>query len=79
MVRFHESVWGGLVRLYDCDDMALTLAIGTDLKDRSMFPLSQVEVLFDHVQNRLLLKVHLCFLSDLAGGWSIFSGISAIP
>jgi len=45
------------VRIYDCNDTALTLAIGADPKDRSMFPLSQVEVLFDHVQNRLLLKL----------------------
>ncbi|MGB8494777.1 MAG: ATP-binding protein [Candidatus Acidiferrum sp.] len=55
--QIHESMWGGPVRIYDCDDTALTLAIGTDPKDRSMFPLSQVEVLFDHVQNRLLLKL----------------------
>jgi hypothetical protein len=55
--QIHESMWGGPVRIYDCDDGAFTLAIGTDPKDRSMFPLSQVEVLFDQVQNRLLLKL----------------------
>ena len=55
--QIHESGWGGLVRIHDCDDSALTLATGSDPKDRSMFPLSQVEVLFDHVQNRLLLKL----------------------
>ena len=53
----HESHWPGMVRIYDCDGMAVTLATGTDPKDRSMFPLTQVEVLFDYVQNRLLLKL----------------------
>jgi hypothetical protein len=55
--QIHESHWGSFARIYDCDDSAVTLATGTDPKDRSMFPLSQVEVLFDHVQNRLLLKL----------------------
>jgi hypothetical protein len=52
-----ESSWGGVVRVHDCDELSLTLETGGDPKDRSSFPLGQVDVLFDHVQNRLLIKL----------------------
>jgi hypothetical protein len=57
--RIHpmESLWPGNTTVYDCDQFYVTLAIGTQPQDRQSFPLSQVDILFDHQVNRLLLKI----------------------
>lgn len=52
-----ESYWPGNTTVYDCDQFYLTLATGTQPQDRSSFPLTQVEISFDHSVNRLLLKL----------------------
>jgi len=55
--RYHghhlmESTWPGHTTVFDCDQFSVTLAIGSDPKDRTSISLEQVEILFDHVHNR---------------------------
>src|SRR5216683_392152 len=52
-----ESYWPGNTIVYDCDQFYLTLATGTQPQDRSSFPLTQVDISFDHPVNRLLIKL----------------------
>ncbi len=52
-----ESHWPSNTIVYDCDQFYLTLATGTQPQDRSSFPLTQVDISFDHPVNRLLIKL----------------------
>jgi predicted HTH transcriptional regulator len=52
-----ESTWGGHTTVYNCDQFYVTLTQGSDPKDRLSFSLEQVELLFDHANNRPLIKV----------------------
>jgi len=53
-----ESFWGSNVRVWDCDQFMLTLATSLEPKDRSSFGLQDVELLFDHANNRPLIKLN---------------------
>jgi hypothetical protein len=52
-----ESTWPGNTTVFDCDQFYVTLATGSDPKDRTSISLDQVEVLFDHVYNCPLIKL----------------------
>lgn len=55
--RMGESMWPGSTTLYDCDQFGVTLASGDQPRDRQTFPLSQIELSFDHSLNRLMIKI----------------------
>jgi len=55
--RIGESWWPGNTIVYDCDQFGVTLTNGDQPRDRQTFPLSQIDLSFDHQANRLMIKI----------------------
>jgi hypothetical protein len=55
--RALETQWPGNTTVCNCNQFYVTLMIGTDPSGQQTFALSRVDIGFDHVLNRLLLKI----------------------
>jgi hypothetical protein len=55
--RIGESWWPGNTIVYDCDQFGVTLTNGDQPRDRQTFPLTQIDLSFDHQANRLMIKI----------------------
>jgi hypothetical protein len=55
--RIGESWWPGNTIVYDCDQFGVTLTNGDQPRDRQTFPLTQIDLSFDHQANRLTIKI----------------------